>query len=133
MNAFARVGLAIGVGVTISACRPSTGEAPLLPCAGHTCAISIQNDGAAFLSLRYVDTTGHTTVLGLVGPVAIRLFRVQWVKSSSVRVVADIQKGGTYYSDLALQATRVNELHFPEDFEPVDDLLSYLKPPPTKQ
>jgi hypothetical protein len=92
----------------------------------------VQNDGASFLSLRYIDTTGHNTVLGLVGPAAIRQFHVQWVRSSTVRVVADIQKGGTYYSDLALQSNRPNELHFPEDFDPADDLLAAFKPPPSK-
>ena len=129
MRELARIGLVLAVGATISACRASTGETPLLPCAGHTCAISIQNDGARFLSLRFVDTTGRTTVLGLVRPAAVRLFRVQWVKSASVRVVADIQKGGTYFCDLLLQPNRPNELHFPEDFEPADDWLPPAKPP----
>jgi hypothetical protein len=130
MTSAGRVSMSVAAGLMVVACQASISSTPMLPCAGHICAISIQNDGATFLSVSYVDSTGRTTVLGLVNPAAVRLFRVQWVRSATVRILADIQKGGTYFTDLALLSTRTNELHFPEDFEPVDDALSVRTLPP---
>jgi len=130
MRTMRRLGIVFVVGLVVAGCHASTGATPQLPCAGHACAISIQNDAAAFLSFRYIDSTGHTTVLGLVGPTAVRFFRVQWVRSATVRVVAEARGGGAFFSDLVLRATRPNELHFPEDFESVGDVLPA---PPTNR
>jgi hypothetical protein len=128
MRSVARVGRSIVAGVLVGACHASTGATPALPCAGHACALSVQNHDVTFLALRYIDSSGKTTLLGLVNPAAVRIFHVQWVKSASVRVVVNVQKGGTYFADIVLRSTQPNELHFPDDFEPVVDGQSVSPP-----
>lgn len=114
------VALSMAMVSLASGCFAHTPREAALPCGGHACSISIQNDGASFLAVRYADSSGRGDILGLIRPASIRLFRIQWVRSATIRVIADIQGGGTYVANIPLVGTRTNEVHFPSDFADAD-------------
>jgi hypothetical protein len=111
------VALMFAVGACFFAARPGTE----LPCSGRVCVLAIQNDAPVSLAVRYADTTGRQGVLGVVGPRAMKVFRIQWIYSSRLRIMVLTHDGGRYDAQVPLPATRATQVHFPDDFTLVDD------------
>jgi hypothetical protein len=116
----------LATGLTVG-CRASTGASPALPCLGHLCTLTVQNNSGTSVTLRYVDSTGQRQVLGLVDPVAVRSFPMQWVRSAGVRLYAVTRDHETFQADVALQPVRATEVHYPEDFSPSSDTLGFSR------
>ena len=117
------VGLSSVLTLAATSCALPSGFGPSLPCSGRVCVLAVQNDSPVGLAVRYADTTGRQGVLGVVNPRAIRIFRIQWIHSARLRVMVLTRDGGRYDAMVALPATQATQVHFPDDFELVDDEL----------
>lgn len=117
-------GLASFAGLALAqGCNYFATGGPALPCSGRICVLAIQNDAPVGLAVRYADTTGRQGVLGVVNPRAMRVFRIQWIRSDRLRLMVLTRDGGRYDATVPLPATRATQVHFPDDFTIVDDDL----------
>ena len=114
-----------------AACRATTASAPALPCVGHLCTLSVQNNSGSAVAIRYVDSTGRREILGLVPPLEVRTFGIQWVRSAGVRLYAVTRDKATFQFDVPLERDRPTEVNYPDDFTPAADTLAFpAKPRP---
>jgi hypothetical protein len=107
----------------ISACMTGTAAGPALPCSGQVCTLSIQNDMATELAVRFADSTGKQGALGIVSARGMRVFKLQWMKSTHVRLYVMTRQNDLYNADVTLQAHRATEVHFPSDFTAAEDIV----------
>jgi hypothetical protein len=118
--------LGAGLGGVGCSSRP---PAPALPCAGHPCTLTVQNNSGTDVTIRYVDSTGRGEVLGLVPPAEVKRFQLRWIRSAGVRLYAETRGQGTFQSDVALEPVVATEVRFPDGFILAPDLVLFPRKP----
>jgi hypothetical protein len=114
------VGLAVAGSVTLSGCLASNAPQPRVSCPAGVCTLVIQNDAATTLAVRFADSTGQLGLLGLVSPRTMRVFRIQWARTSAVRLYVMTRQNELFDADIALKNSTATQVHFPSDFKPAE-------------
>lgn len=111
------LGLAVAGSIIVSGCLASNAPQPRVACPGGVCTLVIQNDAATTLAVRFADSTGQLGLLGLVSPRTIRVFRIQWAKTTGLRLYAMTRQNELFNADIALKNSTPTQVHFPSDFK----------------
>jgi hypothetical protein len=111
------LGFALAGSILVSGCLASNAPQPRLACPAGVCTLVIQNDAATTLAVRFADSTGQLGLLGLVSPRTMRVFRIQWAKTSGLRLYVMTRQDELFNADISLHSSTATQVHFPSDFK----------------